>query len=239
MFSHAVDVMVLEYGIDHVGEMQQMLSVATPHVGVITCIDAVHSEQMGDPTHIAEQKRQMIDAATDVVFLNRDDVYVQQMGDRTVADVLWYSILDGDAGDVGYRSYTMCEDEELFLASDVELFVGEELWKGRINLLSKELISYAAIGMSIASVVGYRRETAIIDHDVMVYDLQPGRLSFFRGVGDSLIIDSSYNASPASMRAMLGLAHRVKHDVYTDSRPLIGIIGDMRELGELSEQAHR
>ncbi len=53
------------------------------------------------------------------------------------------------------------------------------------------------------------------------------------------MLDSSYNAGPASMRAMAGLAYRIKHDVYADGRPLIGIIGEMRELGSLSEQAHR
>lgn len=100
MFSHKVDVMVLEYGIDSPGEMDLLLAIAKPHVGVITTIDAVHSLQMGDPTQIAEQKRKMIDAATDLVLLNRDDEYVQQMADRTQADVMWYSIQDGATGDV-------------------------------------------------------------------------------------------------------------------------------------------
>jgi UDP-N-acetylmuramoyl-tripeptide--D-alanyl-D-alanine ligase len=92
--------MVLEYGIDYPGEMLTLLSVVKPHIGIITCIDAVHSEQIGNPTNIAEEKRHMIDQALDVVFLNMDDVYINQMSDRTAADVLWYSIQQSSVGDV-------------------------------------------------------------------------------------------------------------------------------------------
>lgn len=80
--------------------MELLLRVVKPDIGIITCIDAVHSENMGNPTLIAEEKRHMIDHAKDVVFLNMDDIYIKQMADRTAADVLWYSIQDTSTGDV-------------------------------------------------------------------------------------------------------------------------------------------
>ncbi len=173
LFPQKVDVMVLEYGIDHKGEMEQMLAVTVPDVGVITRIDAVHSEQMGDPTQIAEEKRKMIDVSRDVVFLNRDDEYVRQMADATGADVLWYSFADGESGDVGYRSYDMVEDEEHILASDVEIFGGGSSRKGRVSVLSKELVSYVAIGMGVSSVLAYRRDEKLTEVDSFSYHLQP------------------------------------------------------------------
>jgi UDP-N-acetylmuramyl pentapeptide synthase len=39
------DVLILEYGIDRPGEMDFLLGIAKPHIGVFTAIDSVHSEQ--------------------------------------------------------------------------------------------------------------------------------------------------------------------------------------------------
>lgn len=239
VFAPHYDIMVLEYGIDYPGEMDKLLSIAVPDIGIITRIDAVHSQQMGDPTHIAEQKRKMIDASKDIVFLNMDDVYIKQMDDRTDADILWYSIIDGALGDIGYTHATLQTSEVSLLMTEVELFTGDRNWIGSVNILSKALVSYVAIGMSIVSVIAYRRQEKTQELNHLSYHLQPGRLSLFQWIEQTLIIDSSYNASPASIEAMLGVAYRIKHDVYMDNRPLIGIIGEMRELGDLSEHAHR
>ncbi|USN57226.1 MAG: hypothetical protein H6766_01905 [Candidatus Peribacteria bacterium] len=180
VFAPHYDIMVLEYGIDYPGEMDKLLSIAVPDIGIITRIDAVHSQQMGDPTHIAEQKRKMIDASKDIVFLNMDDVYIKQMDDRTDADILWYSIIDGALGDIGYTHATLQTSEVSLLMTEVELFTGDRNWIGSVNILSKALVSYVAIGMSIVSVIAYRRQEKTQELNHLSYHLQPGRLSLFQ-----------------------------------------------------------
>jgi hypothetical protein len=49
-------VLVLEYGIDHPGEMAFLLTIAKPHISVHTQIDSVHSMQFGDPYAIAKEE---------------------------------------------------------------------------------------------------------------------------------------------------------------------------------------
>jgi UDP-N-acetylmuramoyl-tripeptide--D-alanyl-D-alanine ligase len=60
----------------------------------------------------------------------------------------------------------------------------------------------------------------------------PTRLAAHRGVGGSLIIDDTYNASPASMRAALDLLGEVPGRKFA-------VLGDMRELGDAEAEGHR
>ena len=49
-------ILVLEYGIDHPGEMAFLLTITKPHISVHTQIDSVHSMQFGDPHAIAKEE---------------------------------------------------------------------------------------------------------------------------------------------------------------------------------------
>ncbi|MER3420013.1 MAG: UDP-N-acetylmuramoylalanyl-D-glutamyl-2, 6-diaminopimelate--D-alanyl-D-alanine ligase, partial [Chloroflexota bacterium] len=63
--------------------------------------------------------------------------------------------------------------------------------------------------------------------------VNPLRLKFLDGPGGTLIIDDTYNASPASMAAAL----RVLAEQRTGRR--IAVLGDMLELGAVEEECHR
>lgn len=53
------DVTILEYGIDTPGEMSFLLSIAKPHISILTKIDAVHSLQFGNPEEIAKEETKL------------------------------------------------------------------------------------------------------------------------------------------------------------------------------------
>jgi hypothetical protein len=46
------------------------------------------------------------------------------------------------------------------------------------------------------------------------YELQPGRLSVFPGVEESIIIDSTYNASPLSVRKIINTVHNMREQLF-------------------------
>lgn len=70
------------------------------------------------------------------------------------------------------------------------------------------------------------------------YQLQPGRLSVFHGVENSVIIDSTYNASPLSVRTIINTAHNIKTQLFPQRKMWL-VLGDMRELGDLTQREHR
>lgn len=76
----------------------------------------------------------------------------------------------------------------------------------------------------------------IIDNLEKYFSLPAGRGSIFQGINNSIIIDSSYNASKASMLAYLDLSNTLSKK---ENLPLILALGEMRELGLEAELEHK
>lgn len=67
------------------------------------------------------------------------------------------------------------------------------------------------------------------------YTLPKGRSSLFQGIDDTVIIDSTYNASKVAVEAFLELVDTIKKE---SNRPVVFLFGDMRELGSESKIEH-
>lgn len=72
------------------------------------------------------------------------------------------------------------------------------------------------------------------------FTLPPGRAALISGLRNSLIIDSSYNASTQSMLDMLNMIQEIKNSKNGKSiNRIIGLLGDMREIGKSSQAEHQ
>jgi UDP-N-acetylmuramoyl-tripeptide--D-alanyl-D-alanine ligase len=112
----------------------------------------------------------------------------------------------------------------------------------KTNMIGKAHNGYVGVALTIADMLVYRYEQrsilADLDAITIEYTLQPGRLSVFGGYRDSVIVDGSYNASPRSVKKTIGAAHMLRQQLYPEHKILV-VLGDMKELGDLSEQEHR
>jgi len=70
------------------------------------------------------------------------------------------------------------------------------------------------------------------------YKLQSGRFSALKGINNSIIFDSTYNSSPLSVKSALNTVNNLKKELFSD-REVWVMLGDMRELGDLTESDHR
>lgn len=84
------DIIVLEYGIDHIGEMDFILSIAKPDIGVFTSVDKVHCLQFGDPDTLAREEAKMAKKTKRTVFLNASDPYALQLTKQINVDCITY-----------------------------------------------------------------------------------------------------------------------------------------------------
>ncbi len=246
------DIILLEYGIDRPGEMDFLLTIAKPQIGVFTAIDAVHSEQFGNPGEIAKEEVKMLKNTSEIGFLNANDPYAIQLKEHLYMDYMTYQTEGNDIkADITFK-------DERFILTDFKgnigvqcnLRVKERKYSISTNILGKANYGYIGVGLAIAGVIDYqyaraeaRAENPILrngSHEILElrYHLQPGRLSIFHGIENSVIIDSTYNASPLSVRKIINTAYAIKMQLFPQ-RKVILVLGDMRELGELTEREHR
>jgi len=246
------DILLLEYGIDRPGEMDFLVSIAKPHIGIFTAIDSVHSEQFGNPAEIAKEEVKMLQNTLEIGFLNANDAYALQLKDQLHIDYLTYQTEGNDiAADIYFK-------DELFYLADFKgwiwvqfhTWIKEKKYAVSTNILGKANYGYIGVWLAIAWILDYkyaklesRPEDSILRNGShtelkLPYQLQPGRLSVFHGIENSVVIDSTYNASPLSVRKIINTAHNIQAQLFPN-RKIILVLWDMRELGDLTEREHR
>jgi len=103
-----------------------------------------------------------------------------------------------------------------------------------MGLLGEGAVLNAAGALAIAFGLGVSLQDAA--RGIATVLPSPGRLQLRKGTGDRLILDDSYNANPASVEVALDAGRALANERRA---PLIVVLGDMKELGAQSEEAHR
>lgn len=81
--------LVLEMGVEHKGEMEFYLSLATPDIGVMTNIFPAHTEFFGDIEGVFKEKSVLV-RNTDYAVLNKNDSRLYQLGKSLKSKVYWF-----------------------------------------------------------------------------------------------------------------------------------------------------
>ena len=216
---------VLEMGMYALGEITRLAELAQPIVGVITNVGPVHLERLGSIETIAAAKAELVQALPleGTAILNYDDERVRAMRDATRASVLTYGLdpkADLWADEIASEGL---EGIHFTLHYDGEEFHVQVPLLGRHSVHTS--LRAAAVGLA---------EGMAWDH--ILEGLQDRRaqlrLVAVPGPNGSMILDDSYNASPASMIAALNLLAEL-------TGRKIAVLGDMLELGEYEGEGHR
>ena len=240
------DCIVLEYGIDRPKEMEFLVSINKPDIWVFTAIDAVHSEQFWNPTEIAREEVKMVKNTKEIAFLNADDSYTQQLIwtlwiDEFTYQTVWYD----STADIhfSWEKLTVDMKKEHLALVDLEVAIKTEKYHLKTNLLWKPNYWYISVALTIAQILAQRFTGKEIDlkkflKNPLIYKLQPWRCSIFKGKHQSILIDSTYNASPLSVRKLIDTTLALQK-AMKEKRKILLVLGDMRELWELTEKEHR
>lgn len=244
------DIIVLEYGIDRPKEMEFLISIAKPDIWVFTAIDAVHSEQFWDPTAIANEEVKMIKNTKEVAFLNFNDKYALQLTEQIKIDYFTYQTEWHEQKSDIYFDNIVFEKKEKIPNSEFNLWIKKKKYSIKTNLFGKSHYGYIWVALAITDIVWYKASKnyfkSIKNHQrkdfaktlSLNYTLQAGRFAIFKGINDTIIFDSTYNASPLSMKSIISTVWSLKQELYKE-RPLWLILWDMRELGNFTEREHR
>lgn len=228
------EVLILEYGADRPGDIRRLVHHFKPHLAVVTAIGEVpvHVEYFADAAALAREKSELVKAVPThgTVVLNRDDSLVIGMQAVARAPVLTYGLTP----------------EAQVYASNLEVLVQDGLPAGIVFKLHDgtrflpvklrgSLGRGRAINAAAAGATGLAIGLNLVQISEAIADHQGpnGRLKILKGIKDSLIIDDTYNAAPASTR----LALETLQSLPAVRR--IAALGNMLELGSYSFEAHR
>jgi UDP-N-acetylmuramoyl-tripeptide--D-alanyl-D-alanine ligase len=218
---------VLEIGTNARGEIAALTALAAPTVGVVTTVAAVHTEFLGSLEGVREEKVALVRAlpADGVAVLNADDPRVAGMARDTRARVVTY----GRAATAHVRAAGEVTEDERGLA--FTLAAGGEQQPVVLALAGRHNLTNALAAAATGVAVGLA--PADVARGLAAVRPVAGRC-VWRQAGEVTLLDDTYNASPVSVRAALDTvaAHR-------RGRRVVVVLGDMLELGALTEEAHR
>jgi UDP-N-acetylmuramyl pentapeptide synthase len=102
--------------------------------------------------------------------------------------------------------------------------------KSELSVVGEHSIDAVAAGIAVGKVLGMQNSELI--RAAKKVEPLPGRMQVLKGIKDSTLIDDTYNASPEAVIAAL------KYIYSVNTKQRIALLGNMNELGEVSNEAH-
>jgi UDP-N-acetylmuramoyl-tripeptide--D-alanyl-D-alanine ligase len=225
---------VVEIGTSGRGEIRNLAAIATPDVGVLTLVAPAHTQGIGSIDDVAEEKGDLLAALRPgaVAVANADDGRASAQIARSRAR---RSFTYGFGGGAGYRIVS----RRPIGATGAHLLIDRP--GGRIMLtvplLGESGVLAAAAGLCIAECMLGRllsSEEANAGFSLLGSGVE-GRLRPIFLSDGTLVLDDTYNANPASMRASIAAAAELAQQ---EKKRLVLVLGEMRELGDTTLHEH-
>ncbi len=216
--------LVLELGIDHVGEMDRLLDLVRPTDGLLTAIAPAHLEGLGDLEAVAREKGRLLEAATGVRLAAQDAW--QQLTPELRARTDRYALdAPAEAGKPpSWTGHFVPGDAHDRLRANADGAEVDVALPGTGRALATNALGALAMAVALGTPPARAAERLALAR------LEAGRLTRHR-LGDWTLLDDAYNASPASVAEALEVLERAP-------RPHAVVLGAMLELGPESAAHH-
>lgn len=225
---------ILEVGADKPKDISSIAKWIKPHYAIFTRFPEVpvHVEFFDSKEQVIKEKKSLATYTrkNGILILNHDDPHVLAMKDEFPHNVRTYG--EDIHATVRLVSFTVEKKHGVYTG------VGTIAHKDQVHhfsiprILAKTQILSTLPGIIIALEEGFDFEYACTG----LSQIEPthGRLSVIEGIGESTLIDDTYNSSPvAAMNALDVLAS------LPEAKRRIAVLGDMMELGSYAEEEHR
>jgi UDP-N-acetylmuramoyl-tripeptide--D-alanyl-D-alanine ligase len=226
---------VFEIGMNHPGEIEPLARQVEAHVGLITNVEAAHIGHMGSEEAIADEKACLFAgmASGAVAVLNRDSRHYERLAVRArqfgVARVVGFG-----KSDLSDARLVACDLQDS--GSDVVATIHGRRIAYRLGAAGEHWALNSVAALAVVEALGADViEAAGTLAEVKASAGRGARRRLKFGTGTIELLDESYNANPASVRAMLAVLARTEPG--PGGRRVLAL-GDMRELGEGADAYH-
>lgn len=226
--------LILETGVDRPGDMEKLTAWMKPDMVVLTRFPdvPVHVEFFSGPEQVVAEKMKLVTALKPegVVIYNHDDEIITNELKNIRQQAIGFSRF--------LSSQFVASEDEIFYSDDHPAGISftithlGESQKVRVNGVIGLQLLYTYAG---AIAVGMQCGISLADaaYALLEHQPAPGRMRVLPGLKGSVIIDDTYNSSPAAAEQALRTLKEIKH-----AKRRIAVLGDMLELGRFSAREH-
>lgn len=215
---------VLEMGMNHLGEIAYLSNIAQPNVAVINNAGTAHIGELGSRENIAKAKGEIYEGLTDegIAVINADDVFADYWRSLNPSrKVLSFALKTTADITATYKEEAQSSQVNLTTPNGKVSFHLPIL--GVHNIYNALAASAAAVALGI--------ENPHIAQGLAGFGGVHGRLEYKQGLNGAVLIDDTYNANPDSMKAAIQvLSHLDATRIF--------VMGDMGELGPDAPAMH-
>ncbi len=204
---------IFELGIDHVGEMERMVEMLCPDIGLLTNIGTAHLEKFESRLTILEEKGKLFHPGMQMGFVSDDCPYTAILEERSRLKLHPYGLSDIQAVDRGLDGWDLVFEGERFHIACIG------------SHLLRDVMGAIQVGVALGATK--------LDIAEALEGFTPLQGRSFVHKSGVTIIDDSYNASPESTSSILDYLKTLEWDGEKKI-----VLGPMKELGLESKDAH-
>ncbi len=232
------DVIVAELGMDRVGEIERLSNISKPDIAILTSIGYSHAEYIGSRKNILKEKTKIICGmkSNGLVLINGQDRSLVNWAKTVESDISIWSI-SNEKPQEQPENIPSFWAEKLTLTPQSTTFEAhndldpETVVNITIPAPGKYLVRAALFALASAYALGLDLKQAAKD---CIHFHNTGNRQNIVEIGENIIIDDSYNASPESTISALENLRLLSSD-----RRSIACLGGIKELGNYEEELHK
>jgi UDP-N-acetylmuramoyl-tripeptide--D-alanyl-D-alanine ligase len=217
---------ILELGMNSPGEIRRLGEICSPDIGLITNIGPAHLEGLGSLEAIMEAKGEIIESISSngTMIFNADDPRVMRLAKRAHCQ----TVLFGKAPEADIRASSLRSDPH---GISFGLHAPQGEVQVQLPLPGLFNVSNALAAAAVATCL----KVPLDDMQAALQSFIPvqGRLNLLEFHDKVHLIDDTYNANPASVKAALNTLKGISGD-----QRCIAVLGDMLELGQAAPNLH-
>lgn len=219
--------MVIEMGMNSLGEISVLTNIAKPTICVITNVTTAHIGILGSRRNILKAKLEILEGMKKdgIVIINNDNDMLHKWKETESSEYKVYTYGIENESDLMAKSIKIEENSTIF-----ESNVNNEKHKIEVPVPGTHFVYNSLCAMSVGINLGIDIEK--IKNGIKTMELTKNRMDVLAGKNNTTIINGCYNASYDSVKAGIEyLAH------YKGNKK-IAVLGDMLELGNYAKELH-
>lgn len=217
------EVMILEMGMNHLGEIHHLTRIAKPDIAAITNVGTAHIGELGSRENILKAKMEIVDALSEngILVINDDNDML-----HTIKEHSYQLLRVGQNEGCDLKAYHVdLKLEESYFDIDYQ----GQTYHVHVPVSGEHFVYNALLAIGIGLSLGIDMELCIqgVEH----FELTKNRMDIIELKDGIKIIDGTYNANLDSMKSSLDVLSQ-----YTNRK--IAVLADMLELGEYEKALH-